>query len=34
MTLFKGIIHAILNYFITIYTTNAIIHREGYESNL
>ena len=34
LSLFKGIIHALLNFFITIYTGNFIIHREGYESNL
>ena len=34
MTLFKGIIHALLNYFLTIYTVYFIIHREGYETNL
>ena len=34
MSLFKGIIHAILNYFITINTTNNILNINGYESNL
>ena len=34
ISLFKGIIHALLNYFITIYTTNYILNKDGYESNL
>ena len=34
LSLFKGIIHAILNYFITIYTTNYVLNNDGYESNL
>ena len=33
-SLVKGILHAFLNYFITIYTTSAIINKEGNESNL
>ena len=34
LSLFKGIIHAILNYFITICTSNLIINKDGFESNL
>ena len=34
LSLFKGVIHAILNYFITIYTSNIIINNDGFESNL
>jgi hypothetical protein len=34
LSLFKGVIHAILNYFITIYTSNIIINKDGFESNL
>ena len=34
ISLFKGIIHALLNYFITLYTTNVILNKDGYESNL
>jgi hypothetical protein len=34
LSLFKGVIHAILNYFITIYTSNIIINKNGFESNL
>ena len=34
ISLFKGIIHSLLNYFITINTINVIINKDGYESNL
>ena len=34
ISLLKGIIHALLNYFITLYTTNVILNKDGYESNL
>ena len=34
LSLLKGVINAILNYFITIYTSNIIINKDGLESNL
>ena len=34
ISLFKGIIHASLNYFITINITDGILNENGYESNL
>ena len=34
ISLFKGIIHALLNYFFTLYTINIILNKDGYESNL
>ena len=34
LNLLKGIIHALINYFVTIYTINNTIDDSGYESNL
>ena len=34
ISLFKGVIHALINYFFTIYSIKAIMNKDGYETNL
>ena len=34
ISLFKGVIHALINYFVTIYSIDSILNKDGYETNL